>query len=74
MINVFIVKQHTAQLVSIEFENKSLKWRFIKENLPDMAEFILNMSKVFPIEPPTLMVDKIWLENLDGIKVTANFR
>lgn len=71
MIDVYIVKQHAAQLVTIEFQNKSLKWAFIKENLPDMAEFILNMSKVFPIEPPSLTVEKNWLESLEGINITT---
>lgn len=57
----------------IEFESKSEKWMFIKENLPDFAVFISDFTKEIKIEPPLLKVRLDWLLKLEGVQLEEQY-
>lgn len=52
----------------IKFKTKQEQWSFIKEFLPDVADMILNMTKMIgKFEPPFLWVSKDLIHSIEGI-------
>jgi len=69
-----IIKEERGDEVWIDFESNSEKWRFMKNHLPDVADFTMEFAKVLKIKSPLLLVKKVWLENLGDIEIINNKR